>query len=172
MTLVVNFYGGPGSGKSTTAAGTFYELKRQGVNCELAREYAKDMVWEGRNHMFDDQIYIFAKQRKRIRDLQGKVDVILTDSPLSLSLIYGKHESKQFHDLVRWESFKFWNLNLFVKRDIDRAFNPSGRFQTEEEAQILDVEIAGMLDGNQQPYKVIGIDPDLAIWFIKETLNG
>jgi len=35
MTLVVNLYGGPGTGKSTTAAATFAELKMAGINCEL-----------------------------------------------------------------------------------------------------------------------------------------
>ena len=43
-TIVVNLIGGPGSGKSTTAAGLFYNLKKLGINCEMALEYAKDKV--------------------------------------------------------------------------------------------------------------------------------
>ena len=54
MTLVVNFFAGPGAGKSSMAAGLFAELKFRGVNCELATEYAKDKVWEGSLGVFDD----------------------------------------------------------------------------------------------------------------------
>ena len=44
-TIVVNIFGGPSAGKSTTSAGIFYELKRQGIRCELVTEYAKSKVW-------------------------------------------------------------------------------------------------------------------------------
>ncbi len=45
-TLVINMFAGPGAGKSTLAAGTFFRLKCLGVNAEIAPEYAKDLVWE------------------------------------------------------------------------------------------------------------------------------
>ena len=41
-TLIINLIGGPGSGKSTTAAGLFYKLKQMGIDCEMALEFAKD----------------------------------------------------------------------------------------------------------------------------------
>ena len=31
-TLLINIYGGPGAGKSTAAAGVFYELKKNGYD--------------------------------------------------------------------------------------------------------------------------------------------
>ena len=45
-TKIVNLYGGPGTGKSTTAAALFAEMKIRGVNCEYIQEYAKDKAWE------------------------------------------------------------------------------------------------------------------------------
>jgi len=45
--LLVNLFAGPGTGKSTTMAGLFSELKFMGVNCEQAPEFAKEKVWEG-----------------------------------------------------------------------------------------------------------------------------
>jgi uridine kinase len=42
--LIVNIYGMPSAGKSTTAAGVFSELKWLNIDCELATEYAKDKV--------------------------------------------------------------------------------------------------------------------------------
>lgn len=41
-TLVVNLFGGPGSGKSTGAAYVFARLKMLGYNAELVTEFAKD----------------------------------------------------------------------------------------------------------------------------------
>ena len=67
---IVNLFGGPGSGKSTTAAGLFYEVKKLKLNVELVTEYAKDAVWEKRHNLLDDQIYIFAKQQRRISRLK------------------------------------------------------------------------------------------------------
>ena len=43
---VINFYGGPGTGKSVQAAATYCALKKQGLNCELVTEYAKDKLWD------------------------------------------------------------------------------------------------------------------------------
>lgn len=135
-TLVVNLYGGPSTGKSTTAAGVFYHLKQKGVNCELAREYAKDVVWKEATSILSDQNYIFAKQNNKLQYLVGKVDVIITDSPLLLSLIYGDQEPETFkqHVLSTYRSYN--NLNIMLNRV--KKFNPSGRLQTEEEAKVID----------------------------------
>ena len=39
---VINLYGGPGTGKSTTAAALFALIKREGYNVELVTEFAID----------------------------------------------------------------------------------------------------------------------------------
>ena len=43
-TLIMNLYGGPGSGKSTGAAYIFSMLKMVGVDAEYVTEFAKDKV--------------------------------------------------------------------------------------------------------------------------------
>ncbi len=40
-TIAINFYGGPGTGKSSMAAAIFSNLKNEGINAELVTEYAK-----------------------------------------------------------------------------------------------------------------------------------
>ncbi|MCL2621956.1 MAG: ATP-binding protein, partial [Firmicutes bacterium] len=99
-TLVVNLYGGPGAGKSTNAAALFVELKNRGINCELVREYAKDLVWEERSVEFYDQFTVLGKQVKRVNALIGKVDIIITDSPIILSCHYNTLHNKQCFDKI------------------------------------------------------------------------
>lgn len=151
-TLVVNLFAGPGSGKSTTAAGVFFELKSRGINCELATEFVKDLVWEERHKAIDNQVYIFAKQHHRIARLLGEVDVIITDSPLLLTLVYGKKEDYALKRLAAVEHNKLWTLNCFIKRN--KEYNPKGRWQTYDEARNLDRSIATMLDEEEVPYEV------------------
>lgn len=151
-TLVVNLFAGPGSGKSTTAAGVFFELKSRGVNCELATEFVKDLVWEERHKAIDNQIYIFAKQHHRITRLLDEVDVIITDSPLLLTHVYDTQSNYLLRNLATYEHNKLWTFNVFVKRQ--KEFNPKGRMQTYEEARKLDRTIANVLDDLEIPYEV------------------
>ena len=134
-TLVINFYGGPGSGKSTTAARIFSELKDKGYNVELATEYAKDMTWQKSFHVLGNQVYIFAKQQHRIWRLDGMVDMIITDSPLLNSLVYGD-TSDTFKSLVIEEYWKRPTFDVYLNRV--KEYNPAGRSQHLEEAIEID----------------------------------
>lgn len=149
-TILVNLFAGPGTGKSTMMAGLFSELKYRGVNCEMAPEFAKEKVWEESLKILEDQIYIFGKQLHTIHRIHGKVDVIITDSPLLLSLIYGKNESPSFKNLVLDVHHRFDNINIFLHRK--KVYNPAGRLQTEEEAKVKDQEILEMLNKNNILY--------------------
>ena len=87
-TLIVNLYGGPGTGKSSGAAYIFSKLKMAGIDAEYVTEFAKDKVWENNTEAFKCQFYISGKQAFRISRCFGKVDVIITDSPIVLGKIY------------------------------------------------------------------------------------
>jgi hypothetical protein len=139
--LVINLFAGPGAGKSTTAAGVFCLLKLHGINAELITEFAKDLTWEKRERTLDNQLYVFAKQYHRMWRVKDQVEVMITDSPLLLSLAYGlsgKHE-----ELVLDTFNQFSNMNFFIRRL--KKYNPSGRNQTEGEAKTLDGVIAELL---------------------------
>lgn len=155
MKTIVAFHGGPGTGKSTTCASLFAEMKRRGYNAEMNREYIKEWVWEGRNIKPGDQTYFFAKQSRKERlYMEQGLDLIITDSPLILTHFYGlKHdqfENKfntslqmlvQHHAICKHYGYKI--EHIFLKRT--KEYNPEGRFQTEEEAKKIDHEIKEML---------------------------
>ena len=151
--IVVNLYGGPGSGKSTTAAGIFSELKMLGLNTELVTEYAKDKVWDKHEAILDNQIYIFAKQYHRLFRLIDQVDVIVTDAPILLSTIYNKDRTalgQSLDNLVLEAYNTFNNVDYFLHRT--KKYNPKGRLQTEDEAKELDIRINDMLNRLSIPY--------------------
>ena len=152
--IVVNLFAGPGSGKSTTCAGVFAKLKLAGVNCEMALEYAKDKVWEESNKVLDDQIYVFGKQLHRIFRLKDKVDVVITDSPILLSIIYDKTGNKYFSDLVLNQFNNFDNRNYFIERTT--VYNPKGRLQTEDEAKEIDKVLLDLLKDCNIEYDSVG----------------
>lgn len=144
--LLVNLYGGPGCGKSTGMAYLFSHLKMAGVNCEMVPEFAKELVWEERFKTLSDQIYVFGKQQKRIKMLEGKVDVVITDSPLLLSLHYGKDLSDSFKQLVLETYNQYDCMNFLLKRV--KEYNPNGRIQTEDQAIEIDIELYDLLSNN------------------------
>lgn len=159
-TLVVNLFGGPGVSKSTNCALTFGKLKVQGVNAEMASEYAKDLVWEERHKALDFQPYICAKQMYRVHRLLGKVDVVLTDSPILFGLIY----AKDIH--IGWEewlvdTFNEWNtLNFRLIRDLEHhPYNPKGRLQTKDEAQEVDAQVDRLLRRYAIPHIPVKVMP-------------
>lgn len=142
-TLVINLIGGPGSGKSTCASGIFYELKKLGINCELSLEFAKDKVWEESYSVLSDQLYVFGKQYHKLFRLKNKVDVIITDSPLVISIHYNKMTSDHFNNLVVEQYHTFNNLMYFIKRG--ETYQSEGRMQTLEESEIIDSDIKNIL---------------------------
>jgi tRNA uridine 5-carbamoylmethylation protein Kti12 len=85
---VINFFAGPCAGKSTLSAGLFYKMKTQHYNVEYVHEYAKELTWEERHNCLTDQIFVTANQNRMFERLKGKVDWIITDTSLLLSLMY------------------------------------------------------------------------------------
>ena len=157
-TLVVNLLGGAGVGKSTLACKTFALLKEKGLDCELVLEYVKDMVYEGRSEIFKCQPYIFGKQLFKIFRFNGKVDVISTDSPIFLDIVYDEENDENFRQYVLKQFNKFNNLNIYLNRTV--SYQTNGRLQDEEEAIKYDTKVKYWLNELQVPYFDIDVDKD------------
>lgn len=160
-TIIIGLTGAPGAGKSTGAAYVFSQLKMLGVDAELATEFAKDMVWEENPAPFKNQAYMFGQQYYRISRLLGKVDVIVTDSPLPLSVIYNNDPrlGDDFNNMVInvWKSLN--TRDFFIERV--KAYNPNGRNQTAEESDNLSKTILNMYDKYDIPIRLFkGIRDD------------
>lgn len=165
--LIVALYGGPGTGKSTTASLVFGALKQRGHNVELVHEVAKDLTWEGRTVALSHQPYIIAKQMFKYDRLYGQVDAIITDTSTLLASIYMGYGAERltaasaaFLDWVEADWLERRTLNVFLQRDPNRQYNPAGRSQSEEEALMLDRQILHLLNRLQLPLMTTPVDKD------------
>lgn len=157
---VINIFGGPGAGKSTTAAGVFQEMKKQRYEVELVTEYAKDMTWEGRANVLSDQLYILAKQNRRLHRLRGQVEWVVSDSPVILGMVYRPQQYFSHFDSFALEVFNSYdNLNIMIGRDFE--YNPVGRNQTATEAEEVDAALMDCLTRNNVPFHRITNDPNV-----------
>lgn len=135
MTVVVNLFGEPSAGKSTAAMDITARLKRKGVNAEYVSEFAKDKLYESNQEVFKHQEYIFGKQSFKMGRVSEKVQVIVTDSPLVLSIIYNKNDclTSNFDKTVMDVFNSYNNKNYLLTRN--HPYENEGRFQNEAEAR-------------------------------------
>lgn len=153
---VINMFGGPGTGKSTTAASVFAHLKQHAFEVELVTEYAKQLTWENRSSALSNQVYVFAKQLHNIHRLLNKVPLVVTDAPLLLSLVYKPLTLPSSYDALVLDTFnQYENINILLKRTVD--YNANGRNQTLEEAITVDTRVELMLQYYKVPY--VTMDP-------------
>jgi adenylate kinase family enzyme len=153
MSKVINLFGAPCAGKSTHRAKIFAEMKIRGYSVEEVTEYAKDAVWEQRDFLLDDQLYILAKQNRRLKRLLGKVDYIITDSPLLLSIIYANKQisyNKSLKNLTLEIFNHYNNINFFLNRT--HSYQSSGRVHTDIESKQISNEIQDLLKLNNVNY--------------------
>lgn len=168
--LVVNLTGAPGAGKSTGAAIIFAELKKAGVNAELVTEFAKDKTWEHNMTALKCQEYVFGKQSYRLCRCRDDVDVIVTDSPLPLGLIYNDNPALDYHfEAVVMNVFNTYeNINFFINRV--KPYNPKGRNQTAEESDQLSLRIKALYKDLNIGYVEINGDNEGYAFAVKEVL--
>lgn len=135
---LVQFFGGPGSGKSALAYKLAGELKSRGKNCELVTEVAKDVTWDENFHQLKNQFFITAKQFDRIRRLENKVDYIIMDAGLLQNIPYIKDEryKNELVQIMKNLHSSYETINFFVHRP--NTYEESGRKETLDESMIID----------------------------------
>ena len=159
---VINLFGGPGIGKSTTAAGLFYYMKKLGMNVELVSEYAKDCVWEEAQFKMKDQLYLLAKQNRKLERLRDKVEYVITDSPLLLGHYYGTmygNHPELVGPLTVDLFHTYDNINIELIRT--KPYNPVGRLGSENDARNSDIGINGLIRNYCDSWTTLSDDSEL-----------
>lgn len=172
-TIVINAFAGPGAGKTTSCLEVAEKLKKQGFVTEYVQEYAKELVYDNNFIMLDGhyehQFAILNEQVKRINRLYGKVDFIVTDSPILLNNTYLNEDKNTevysaYSDSVNKLYGLYNNFNYFVERD-------TSVFE-------IDNELKNMLHNNQIDFDVYthatidNIVRDSTIIYAKQLINS
>lgn len=149
--IVVNLFGGPCLGKSTLSAELFTILKKEGVEAVQVGEYVKECIQAGKREKLDNELFIFAEQARRLRELveSEEVDVAICDWPLLNAVVYDSMnypgEPEGFAGVVLGEFARYNNLNYRVMRLEDMEYSTAGRVHTFVEAVKIDEKIHTML---------------------------
>lgn len=147
-TVVINAYGGPGSGKTTSCMAICAALKKEGYNAEYVQEYAKELVYEENHEMLDGspahQFSMLKEQMHRMDRLMGKTDFIVTDSPILLNTVYNKNLTPAYENMVSRLASHYTNFSYFMKRD-EKTFKQEGRIHNLKESIQKDKEIQKLL---------------------------
>ena len=169
MSQIINIFGGPGIGKSSIAAGITYKLKKNHISCDQPYEFPKLLAWDDNHSAIQDQLYVLANQHRGIVKSYGKVDYIVLDSPILLSLTYRNYyKGTEYPSSLYGESFDKMVLDTFNQYDninivLDRAdgvHNNDERYQNLEESKELDIVIENTLIKNNIPFYKIKVDDD------------
>lgn len=151
QTMIVNLFGGAGCGKSTLAAGIFEALKMEHKNVEKVTEFIKPWTWIGRTPKWSDQMYILGNQIQSESILYGKVDVIITDSPIWLPAYYQEKFDKKTSMKIATQSIvkeiedegmkyvHFWLEKI-------ENFQEEGRYQSKKEAHEIHEDLRHYLE--------------------------
>lgn len=155
--LIVNLYGGPGAGKSTTALQLVAELKKQGLHAEYVSEVAKDLVYAKAFDILDgsleNQKKILNEQKNRLDMIAGNVDVAVTDSPLLLNTVYLKEQNEEHLSNVLSQYNEYNNFNILISRDTSVPFENEGRIHNLEESMEKDREILSLLESSNTRFE-------------------
>ena len=169
MSKIINIFGGPGIGKSSIAAGVTYKLKKNHINCDQPYEFPKLLAWDDNHSAIQGQLYVLANQHRGIVKSYGKVDYIVLDSPILLSLTYRNYyKGTEYPSSLYGESFDKMVLDTFNQYDninivLDRAegvHNNDERYQNLEESKELDIVIENSLIENNIPFHKIKVNDD------------
>jgi hypothetical protein len=145
MLTVIEFWGSPGSGKSTFAAACFVEAAKLGLNAHLVSEFIKDHAVRGYPIDPLDQMWITGEQTRKEAGTYGKYDFVFTDSPILLPAFFGYHHDEDDMGLAsvvcRWENrasarFDIRRVRVFLPL-VESWFKQTGRYESYEQSKIM-----------------------------------
>lgn len=160
MTIIINFIGAPGSGKSLMSALLFAEMKLDGYLVENVQEFAKILVWKEEFEKLNDQIYVSRNQYELFKILHGKVDYIVTCGSLVHGLYYNSYNKQNTNDIQYTETKinkyinEFDNIYIFIKRG-DFEYIQQGRIHTLNQSLEIEKDLEKLLQEMNLNYIIV-----------------
>ncbi|MBQ9183341.1 MAG: hypothetical protein IJ143_06135, partial [Neisseriaceae bacterium] len=149
--LLINVYGSPATGKSFTAQNITAILHENGIDCEYIAEYATELIQQGRTDELKDQITVTSEQRRREVEAFKRTNLVITDSPTALGMLYSPKEQKA--EVIKFgeQSDKTPHINILLRHNAESlaTFSMNGRIHGKEESLRIQSEIVAMLQGKE-----------------------
>lgn len=116
------FVGAPSTGKSTIAKVLAKKLKNDGYTVEIAREYARDFIFENKEVKgVDDQLLIAKGQKQREEEAAANnSDFVICDCAVFLSYVYASLHEPAEKDSVK--DLKYRQVLKEIEKEIGSAF--------------------------------------------------
>ena len=157
---VINLWGAPSSGKTTTLLGLGYLMKINKHKVEPAHEYAKDLVFEKNALTLRNQVAVLGEQFRRLERLESDSELVwsVTDCPLPLMSIYRPEEYFESFDKLVLELYqKNENYNFFLQNT--GGFETMGRVHDEEKSKTIGNQMLSFLERHHLPFVVVDTNP-------------
>lgn len=155
MTRIINFFGAPGSGKTTATAEAFVRAKKKGFSAHLVQEYASELILQGDLETLKDQRKLFAEQLRRIKQADTKTDFVMVDSPLLLNIVYHRYRQNDPNLTFEQEVLKahesFNSTNVLLKYN-PKYYTSKGRVTSQEESFVIEKKIKDFLQKSGVPF--------------------
>ena len=177
-TKVVNLIGAPSSGKSLCAGLIFAELKIKNYTTEYVQEYVKHLVWKGDLETVKKQYYVSSQQYKLLKNINGKVDYIVTDGSLIHGLYYNKTYKDNVSNIEKTEEkiieylSEFDNIFIFLERNEKFRYETEGRIHSFEESIKIESDLKKLLDSLNLEYLCIKSDKENVKNMINYIINS
>ncbi len=175
--MLLQFLGCPSSGKTTIAAGVFFQLKKHGFNSEFITEQARSYIVKKKALSTDkaglrlggyDQLQIFNLQKELednfFKSIQNQDGIIVADSSCINTLLYLSDKEIEEAGLIsilkdrfsRMEAKFFYCSPVLLKGSTD-----PNRLHSQEESKKLDERMQEILKKHFPEFKICNLNGDL-----------
>lgn len=160
-TIIINLFGAPGTGKSTTAAGLVYHLKSAGIEALLIGERYKFWAMHKTRPSRSSTFVTIGEQVYDEAIYYGVGNVLVCESPLEQNAFYydygmiaGKHHipfgkyapmTNIINDMRNQEAHRIRQLNYLLSPGAIK-YDENGRFESEDEASLMAKNLERYLD--------------------------
>lgn len=148
--MLINFLGSPCSGKTTTCARVFADLKDNGYPAEFVTEAARRFI-ASRPHPVEltpnDQVDIMMQQWESERIMSQQPSLVVCDSSILNGLLYMPEEVRESESVkaaVRWANLNYSVVFLCQTLPTTNTLDPN-RVHSLAESQKLEAEFPAIL---------------------------
>lgn len=157
---VINFFGSPGSGKTTLAMEFTSILKKHNIDTGISLEHVKEYIYTDNLNLLSYQNYIFSCQERQLAILRdsNEIEFAVTDAPLLLSSFFAPQNYPIFFKELVFEIFNSYdNINFFINRK--HPYSHQGRIHNEEQSLLANNKLKlFLINNNIQFYEINSTD--------------